>query len=495
MQYIKGIHNVLPNFLSRTDSPFLDSDAALNTKTPQTQISLNELSSLSRRKKENYSFVSSMDPITHSKLEMATFIAERLNKNCPEPQIRAKLLEKYHKLGHWGANGLYRALWHDNYFWPNLMRDCINTVAGCPNCLANNVAKRGYHLLRCIDAKYPFDHVIVDLAEPVGNAKGEYNYILVLIDVSTRFVILKRLRNKSSETVARKLLAIFCTFGFPKIFQSDNGAEFENAIIKELLRISEQRFSCAYNPQQNGLVEKAVGTTKHLLRKYLYENSLGDDWSEYVPMIQLLMNIKIAEINQSAPFSLMFLRPANLPSDYRTTKSELIPTDVWLKGAKILTETIFPALEKNREIFNEKLKKQFERRHRILLDQLPLGTKVMFQNHARTRKLDPPFKGPYTIVHKGRDGYVLMDDTGATTGAVPPQQLKLLIPQPADVTTRPEEILSHALDTNNVRWFLVKWKGYPILDASWLKEGDPMLSESLLQKYPFSSEEERGSVN
>ena len=53
-------------------------------------------------------------------------------------------------------------------------------------------------------------------------------YILVFVDIFTRFVILRAIPNKKAITIARQLVDIFLLLGFPKIIQSDNGLEFVN---------------------------------------------------------------------------------------------------------------------------------------------------------------------------------------------------------------------------------------------------------------------------
>ena len=53
----------------------------------------------------------------------------------------------------------------------------------------------------------------------------------------TKFVILKALKNKTACAVAKKLVKIFGIFGAPRILHSDNGKEFKNQVIRELLKI------------------------------------------------------------------------------------------------------------------------------------------------------------------------------------------------------------------------------------------------------------------
>ena len=97
----------------------------------------------------------------------------------------------------------------------------------------------------------------------------------MIIDVCTRFVMLKALKDKNQFTVAQSLLETFCTFGFPVILQSDNGTEFVNRVIKKMIEIArtEHRTITAYNPQANGVAERFIGTMANCILKLLKGNS------------------------------------------------------------------------------------------------------------------------------------------------------------------------------------------------------------------------------
>lgn len=51
----------------------------------------------------------------------------------------------------------------------------------------------------------------------------------------TKFVVLNPLKTKSATEVSWNLIRIFATFGAPKILHSDNGKEFANKIVAEVV--------------------------------------------------------------------------------------------------------------------------------------------------------------------------------------------------------------------------------------------------------------------
>ena len=88
----------------------------------------------------------------------------------------------------------------------------------------------------------------------------EMKYILVCVDVFTRFLVCRAIRDKKAPTVAEELVKIFSILGLPRIIQSDNGTEFANNIlakVAEILHI-DQKFTTPNYPAQNGLVERNV---------------------------------------------------------------------------------------------------------------------------------------------------------------------------------------------------------------------------------------------
>ena len=109
-----------------------------------------------------------------------------------------------------------------------MRRDCFRCVASCDLCLRFNVGRTGFAPLRPIIAKFPFDHAAMDLAGPMPltSPRGN-NYVLVFVDVCTRFCLLRPLQSKLALCVA-SLWDIFCVMGFPLVLQSDRSAEFVN---------------------------------------------------------------------------------------------------------------------------------------------------------------------------------------------------------------------------------------------------------------------------
>lgn len=169
----------------------------------------------------------------------------------------------------------------------------------------------------------PGEHLAIDLAQFTDTNDGN-KYALVVVDVCTRFVFLEAIPTKEAKVIAAKLFKLFCTIGFPKVVQSDNGTEFVNKIMKiieDQLKI-DHRLTTPYHPRANGVAERNVRSVKDILEK-LIEGKVTD-WDKYLPMVQLQMNAKVASLHGSTPFSLFYGRSFAGISDFTAAQSQLM---------------------------------------------------------------------------------------------------------------------------------------------------------------------------
>ena len=188
--HIAGIKNVLPDILSR----FYEDE--VSAESINQQICEKTISSI--------------------------LLSEKASLKEEPKEVMEEQLEKCHVLGHFGALAMHRSLVAQGFNWPGMLEHCKMKVKSCVSCQRYNIYQHGFHPLKSITASLPMDHVAVDLKELPKSDKG-FVFILVIVDVASRFVFLHALENKEMETIAIKLLKTFCLAGFPKIIQSDQG--------------------------------------------------------------------------------------------------------------------------------------------------------------------------------------------------------------------------------------------------------------------------------
>ena len=116
--------------------------------------------------------------------------------------------------------------------WPYIIKDALEIVKQCTICHKFTIAKKGYNPLKPLYCYTPGYHHQVDLCGPFPVTSSNNTYILLLLDIATRFVVLRPISDKSAKTVAKELVSIFSLIGYPRILNSDRGAEWKNQILK-----------------------------------------------------------------------------------------------------------------------------------------------------------------------------------------------------------------------------------------------------------------------
>lgn len=337
---------------------------------------------------------------------------------------RHDILEKAHLAGHFGSTNMSQMIRDQGFNWPNLAADCLKIASSCPSCQKYTIRKKGYHPLQPIHASLPLDHLAIDTAGPLITTSAGNNYFLVVVDVLTRFVWLRPLRDKSAPTIATALTSIFFDFGFPRIFQSDNGSEFRNSLLTSLCTVSkiDKRLVTPYHPRANGLAEKFVHSSSAMVRKLLQGNA---EWDLSLPAVQFFLNNKISPTLDTTPFAAMFARRSNQFADYSAdTHSPSLP-DLH-KRLLEMNEILHPALSKKLADSQASKKRKFDQSHALVI--FPVGSYVMKIDPTRSTKLQAFYTGPYRIIKStGNGSYTLMDkDHFVLPRNVATSQLKMI---------------------------------------------------------------------
>jgi transposase InsO family protein len=385
----------------------------------------------------------------------------------PPAHEREDIILRHHMRGHFGTKATIDSIHEAGLDWPNLAAEVKEACAKCLPCQRHNIGKRGYHPLQPISADQPFDHVAIDLAGPLTTSTNKNHYLLVLVDVHSRFVCLRALPDKQSATIAAALLDIFTTLGFPKIVQSDNGSEFVNRTLKKLFdgAMIDHRLTTPYHPRANGVVERTVQTAISTIKKSIHGTQ--DQWDKAVPFAQYAMNTKVAAIHNSTPFAVMHGRSTNQLGNYAKVDSAPVsPTDL-KRRVKFMQEALFPGVAKLARTKQQAKKSAFDATHKLI--NIPSGSFVMVHDNARRRKLDPRFQGPYKVVGKTGGSYTLQDNTGELLPHdFPPSALKLISDDP--ILDKPSHevgaIIAHRKTRRGYR-YKVRWRNYTEKDDTW----------------------------
>ena len=127
---------------------------------------------------------------------------------------------------------------------------------------------------------------------------------MVVVDYTSKFVIVAQLERIDSACVIRKLKDIFSVHGIPKEVFSDGGPQFTSSQFNQFRKTWDFKHtrSSPHYPQSNGQVERTIQTVKRALRKALES---GED-----PYLALLTINTTPDVSGCSPAEKLFRRSA-----------------------------------------------------------------------------------------------------------------------------------------------------------------------------------------
>ncbi|GFR97495.1 retrovirus-related Pol polyprotein from transposon 412 [Elysia marginata] len=145
----------------------------------------------------------------------------------------------------------------ERFWWPSMCKDIEAWCKDCPRCLRRKTQPAVAPLVT-IKTTQPMELVCMDYLTNEPSAGGFEN-VLVITDHFTRFAQAIPIKNQTARTTAEALFTTFIGhYGFPERLHSDQGANFESKIIKELCQlagVAKSRTS-SYHPMGNGQTKR-----------------------------------------------------------------------------------------------------------------------------------------------------------------------------------------------------------------------------------------------
>jgi hypothetical protein len=159
--------------------------------------------------------------------------------------------------------------------------------------------KESYSLTRGARRKFPRSRVIVEVFDifwdvdlmdmvDVPDKNDGYKYVLLAIDVFSRFVRCQALKNKTGGEVVKALKRVFADKRVPKVMRTDKGGEFNNKEVSKYLDTANVHRFSTQNETKANYAERAIKTIKHKIfryalkkRSYRYVDVLADIVNSY----------------------------------------------------------------------------------------------------------------------------------------------------------------------------------------------------------------------
>ncbi len=156
----------------------------------------------------------------------------------PDSLVRQVLQGIHNEAGHQGQ-GRTLSLARQRFFWISLERDVREHVKCCKRCVVSKTPEPEARApLKSIKTSCPLELVSIDFWS-AENCSGRSVDVLVITDHFTKMACAFSCRDQSAKQVAKILWdKFFHIFGFPERIHSDQGANFESQLIRELLEVA-----------------------------------------------------------------------------------------------------------------------------------------------------------------------------------------------------------------------------------------------------------------
>ena len=400
-EFVAGVDNPIADYWSRNEAAEED-DYSVETPT-QVANMLCQLTLQRRTKTLN--------------LNASKTGTSWLKYNIPEKEY--ELIEKVHNssIGHHGVNDTLQMLTKQKWRWPYMRQNVKRFIKECDLC--QKATFRHYHVKvpKYTTGSYlPMERWNIDTMGPFPPDEFGNIYAIVIVDCFTRFVTLYASKTKDADEAAEIMVQQMGHYGTPAQFLSDNGGEYINDIIGELLNMTgtEHVSTIAHSHEENSIVERHNAEIGRWLREILYEHKLPileeehTEWSKYLPFVQRIHNTKKIGFLGYSPAQMLYGDRVNLD------RSILLPPE---ERPGVAGEETTAWMTKQRQIQDKILAK---------------AKKLQEEKDLRHTDDSVP---EYTVYEDG--SYVLQDypDTGINLGR--PNKLHMM-------RTGPYQVISHS---------------------------------------------------
>ena len=228
-----------------------------------------------------------------------------------------EILRSHHDcFGHFSVRKTIKLI-EGKYFWPTLNKDVYAHCQECKDCQLEKVGKvQTNPPLQPLSIVGPFQRVVVDTVGPLSETDAGNKHIVVFTDWFTKFVIVIPVPDITAITIARVFIDyVVFKFGAPVELLSDRVPAFISQLFRAVCEVMNvtKRFSTAYSPQTNGIVDRFNQTLLNMIRCAGLEDR--HNWDILLPYLQFAYNCTFHESTRRSPFYMVFGRHPVTPMD------------------------------------------------------------------------------------------------------------------------------------------------------------------------------------
>ncbi len=124
------------------------------------------------------------------------------------------------------------------FYWPKMSADIEKNFKTCERCVKRKAVPEKSEPLVNIQVTRPLELLCIDFLSIEPDLSNIQN-VLVMTDHYTKYAVALPTSNQKAKTVAKCLWEGFIVhYGFPERILSDQGADFESKLVKELCEMA-----------------------------------------------------------------------------------------------------------------------------------------------------------------------------------------------------------------------------------------------------------------
>ena len=214
-------------------------------------------------------------------------------KYCVPESDQQRILRENHDAvtaGHLGVTKT-TARMAKSFYWPGMFRDVSKYVRRCAVCNQyKTLQQKPSGFMYTSQVEEPWETVCSDFVGPLPRSMKGSTILLVMVDKFSKWVEAIPMRAATTANLIRAVRErIINRFGVPKVFLSDNGAQFTSHQFSEFLTDLgiKHQFTAPYTPQENP-TERVNRVLKTMIAQYVQGNQRS--WDEHIPELSFAIN-------------------------------------------------------------------------------------------------------------------------------------------------------------------------------------------------------------
>ena len=327
----------------------------------------------------------------------------------------------------------------------------------------------------------------MDLVTHLPTTSAGFDSVYTVIDWLSKYVyFMPCTASVTADDLAQLFFAnAVCKHGMPKCIISNHDPHFTSRFWTQLFNSlgCKQALSTAYHPETDGQSEWFHRSVEQVL--HCYVSATQTDWDHFLPFCQFALNSTRSATTGFLPAVVVFGREPTLPMEHdvwAVTDGQVESVAHRLEHITLVNHTVHATVTKASEYMAQYANRSWHTLSYAVGDYVWLFSKHLSFPSQLSHKLAAKFVGPYAITQVVNPvAYCLavpptwcihdvfhFSQLKPTVGFTPGAAFDTPFCPGADSSGEFEvkDILDHC-STRSGMQYLVKWRGYPVAEASW----------------------------